>query len=272
MPKPILNNRINRTSIGGIVGTFDTFVNQAVTSNSSPTFGNLCISGDTLINGNLYVEGNTTVIDSLVSKFSDNIILLNNNELGPGVTLLQAGIEIDRGSYENYRIVYNESSNTFRVGPISATKPVAIREDNPLNNGIMVWNNSSNTLESVNSLNVNVSILDSTNATSSTSGAFWTKGGVGIGKDLFINGKISMDGIVLQNTSNSLKVSVPGDICFSPSPSGLISIPNDTSLVFGSTNQSILYNSGSGTLKIKSVGSISYDFVTGSDHYISIPN
>jgi hypothetical protein len=272
MPKPILNNRINRASIGGIVGTFDTFVNQAVTSNSSPTFGNLCISGDTLINGNLYVEGNTTVIDSLVSKFSDNIILLNNNELGPGVTLLQAGIEIDRGSYENYRIVYNESSNTFRVGPISATKPVAIREDNPLNNGIMVWNNTSNTLESVNSLNVNVSILDSTNATSSTSGSFWTEGGVGIGKDLFINGKISMDGIVLQNTSNSLKVSVPGNIYFSPSPSGLISIPNDTSLVFGSTNQSILYNSGSGTLKIKSGGSISYDFVTGSDHYISIPN
>ena len=79
MPKPILNNRINKSSIGGIVSTLDTFVGQAVTSNSSPTFGNLCISGDTLINGNLYVEGNTTVIDSLVSQFSDNIILLNNH-------------------------------------------------------------------------------------------------------------------------------------------------------------------------------------------------
>ena len=276
MPKPILNNRINRASIGGIVSTFDTYVNQAVTTNSSPTFGNLCISGDTLINGNLYVEGNTTVIDSLVSQFQDNIILLNNNELGPGVTLLQAGIEIDRGSNENYRIVYNETSNTFRVGPISSTKPVAIREENPLNNGIMVWNNSSNLVESVNQLNLSVSILDTTNSTNVTSGSLWTKGGVGIDKDLFINGKMNMNGIVLQsNTSNSnvlssLSITAPGDINLVPS--GLISIPDGIPLIFGTTNQSVSYNSGSSTLKIKSGGSISYEFVTGSDHYISIPN
>jgi len=271
MPKPILNNRNNKASIGGIVSNFDTYVNQAVTTNSSPTFGNLYISGDTLINGNLYVEGNTTVIDSLVSQFSDNIILLNNNELGPGVTLLQAGIEIDRGSNENYRIVYNETSNTFRVGPISSTKPVAIREDNPLNNGIMVWNNSSNLVESVNQLNLSVSISDTTNCASVTSGSLWTKGGVGIGKDMFINGKINMNGNILQsNTANSLSVASPGDINFVPS--GIISIPDSIPLIFGTTNQSVSYNAGSSTLKIKSGGSISYEFVTGSDHYISIPN
>lgn len=270
MPKPILNNRINKASIGGIVSTFDTFVDQAVTSNSSPTFGNLCISGDTLINGNLYVEGNTTVIESLVSKFNDNIILLNNNELGAGVTLLQAGIEIDRGSSENYRMIYNESSSTFRVGPISSTKPVAIREENPLTGGIMVWNNSNKILESVNSLNVGISILDSTNATSVTSGSLWTKGGMGVSKDLYINGQINIDGCVLKSTTNSLRVTSPGDISFNPS--GIISIPNDISLIFGSTNQSMSYNSGLGNLKIRSGGSITYDFVTNSDHYISIPN
>ena len=80
IPKPVLNNRIDYRTIGGIVNRLDTFVNQAVANNSSPTFGSLQITGDTTIEGNLYVEGNTTIIDSLVSEYQDNIILLNNHE------------------------------------------------------------------------------------------------------------------------------------------------------------------------------------------------
>ena len=271
MPKPVINNRIDYSSIGGIVNRVDTLLNQAVTSNSSPTFGNLCVSGDTLINGNLYVEGNTTVIDSLVSQFQDNIILLNNHELGSGVSLLQAGIEIDRGQLENYRIVYNETSKTFRVGPISSTQPVALREDTPLNNGIMVWNSSGTFIQSVNQLNLDISINSTTNSLNSTSGSFWTKGGVGIKKDLFINGLININENSIQSdTTSSLNISSPQNINLSPS--GLINIPNGIPLTFGSTNQSIQYNSGTNTLKIVSGANITFDFLNAVGRHISIPN
>jgi len=271
MSKPILNNRIDFYNSGGIINRLDTLVNQSVTNNSSPTFANLRISGDTTIDGNLYVEGNTTVIDSLVSQFQDNIILLNNHELGSGVSLLQAGIEIDRGQSENYRIVYNETTKTFRVGPISSTQPVALREENPLNNGIMVWNSSSSLISSVNTLNIDISINSSTNAINASSGSFWTRGGMGINKDLYINGKINLNNNVISSgTDSSLIVSSPQNIKFSPA--GLISIPNGTPLTFGSTNQSIIFNPGSNSWNIQSATNIKFNFVGGIGQSIQIPN
>lgn len=270
-PKPVVNNRIDYRSIGGIVNRLDTFVNQAVANNSSPTFGSLHISGDTTIAGNLYVEGNTTVIDSLVTEYQDNIILLNNNELGPGVSLLQAGIEIDRGSLENYRIVYNELSQTFRVGVISNTQPVVVREDTPLSNGIMIWNNSTKRIEGTKALSLDISILNTTNSVNATTGALWTLGGVGITKDLFINGIINMKGCTIDaNTSGSLSLSASGNIHFLPGD--LISIPNNTKLIFGSTNQSIQYNSVSNVLNIQSGTKINFNFVGGINQSINIPN
>lgn len=270
-PKPVVNNRIDYRSMGGIVNRLDTFVNQAVANNSSPTFGNLHISGDTTIAGNLYVEGNTTVIDSLVTEYQDNIILLNNHELGSGVSLLQAGIEIDRGSLENYRIVYNELSQTFRVGVISNTQPVVVREDAPLNNGIMIWNNSTKRIEGTKSLSLDISILNTTNSVNATTGALWTLGGVGISKDMFINGLINMKGCTISsNTAGSLSLSATGNINFLPGE--LITIPNNTKLIFGSTNQSIQYNSVSNVLNIQSGTKINFNFVDGINQSINIPN
>ena len=271
MSKPINNNKIIYQNIYGRIAQHDGFLNQGVKNNDSPTFANLHLTGDATVKGNLYVEGNTSILNTNVVEIEDNILLLNRLETGAGVTLNQSGIEIERGSLENYRIVYNESSKTFRAGPISSTQPVVFREDTPLNNGIMVWNSTSNIIESVNSLKLDVSILSTTNSTNASSGSLWTKGGVGITKDLVINGKINMNGSSIEtNTANSLIVSSPQDILFSPS--GLINIPNGIPLVFGSTNQSITYNSGTNILKIVSGASVTFEFVNGINHSINIPN
>ena len=270
-PKPVLNNRIDYRAIGGIVNRLDTFVNQAVSTNSSPTFSNLQITGNTTIEGNLYVEGNTTIIDSLVSEYQDSILLLNNHELGAGVSLLQAGLEIDRGTLENYRIVYNETSKTFRVGVISNTQAVALRQDAPLNHGIMSWNNSTNLIESVNSLSIDISILSSTNSTNASSGSFYTLGGIGITKDLYINGLINMNGCgIYTNTSGNLTISSINNLNLQPG--GLLTIPNNTKMIFGSTNQSIQYNSGAQILTIQSGSNINFTFVNGINKSINIPN
>ena len=159
MSKPVLNNRITFNNLGGIVNKLDSsFSNsQTISIDSSPTFANLHITHDTTIDGNLYVNGNTTIIDLVASEFVNNIILLNNQELGNGVTLLQAGIEIDRGNFENYRMIYDEPTETFRVGVLSHTQPVAIREESPLDGGVLVWDNATSKIITTTELENNLS-------------------------------------------------------------------------------------------------------------------
>lgn len=69
--------------------------------------------GQVRISGNLLVEGATTTVESSQLRVEDNIITVNKNETGAGVTLGTAGIEVERGSVSNAQIVYAESSDTF---------------------------------------------------------------------------------------------------------------------------------------------------------------
>ena len=56
-------------------------------------------SGDTIITGNLTVQGDVTSVSTTNLEISDRIITLNDGENGPGVSLTYSGIEIDRGTY-----------------------------------------------------------------------------------------------------------------------------------------------------------------------------
>ncbi len=99
------------------------------------TAGILRLSVDvtgTVIAGNLTVNGTTTTVDSANLTITDNVILLNKDEVGAGVTLNVAGIEIERGSLDNAGWYYNETedwwgptgpSGTFGVG-IGATQTI----------------------------------------------------------------------------------------------------------------------------------------------------
>jgi hypothetical protein len=65
--------------------------------------------GRVVITGDLIVEGNTTTVESETMVVKDNIIELNDGETGAGITLGTAGIQIDRGSENKTRLVYDES-------------------------------------------------------------------------------------------------------------------------------------------------------------------
>ena len=56
-------------------------------------------SGDTIITGNLTVQGDVTSVSTTNLEIKDRIITLNDGENGPGVSLVYSGIEIDRGTY-----------------------------------------------------------------------------------------------------------------------------------------------------------------------------
>jgi len=63
----------------------------------------------THITGDLRVEGDTTTVNTTNLEIEDNNILLNKNEAGAGVGEGTAGVSIDRGTYANVQIIYDES-------------------------------------------------------------------------------------------------------------------------------------------------------------------
>jgi hypothetical protein len=272
MSKPIINNRINYSNEYGRIIQHDIWLNQDLKSTASPTFANLTISGNTIVNGNFYVEGNTSILNTNVVEFKDNIIEVNFAETGAGVTLNQAGIQADRGSLENVRIVWNELDKRFEAGVISNLLPITIRENMPLNSGLMVWNSSSNLIISQNHIDIPITFTSTVNTASSTSGAFIIAGGIGIEKDLFIDGKIHLTGSNLPNYStiytdpgtNTLNIISTQDINLTPS--GNINLPSNVKLIFGDTTQNIS-SDNSGNLYIKSLNSLNF-----TSSRIAIPN
>ena len=72
------------------------------------------------VTGNLHVQGTTTEIDTQNLLVKDNIIVINDEETGPGVSAAAAGIEINRGpGQDKATIMWDEASSSFefRLGP-----------------------------------------------------------------------------------------------------------------------------------------------------------
>jgi hypothetical protein len=62
-------------------------------------------SGDTIITGNLTVQGDVTSVSTTNLEIEDRIITLNDGDSGPGVTLTYSGMEINRGTYVDSTVV-----------------------------------------------------------------------------------------------------------------------------------------------------------------------
>ena len=85
--------------------------------------------GSVRVTGNLVVEGDTFNISTTNLSIEDNIISLNNGEVGPGVTLVYSGIEIERGNtssitpQNNASFLYDESTDSWILAHGSAPGP-----------------------------------------------------------------------------------------------------------------------------------------------------
>jgi len=276
MPKPIVNNKITYQNVYGRVITHENFLDQSVRRGDSPTFANLRLTGDAYIEGNLYVEGNSTILDTNVIEFEDNIFLINRLETGSGVTLNQSGLEVERGSLENYRLVFNEADDTLRSGFISDLQAVATREDNPLLNGVMVWNDVRKRLDATNTITIDMSISSTTNSASNTSGCLKLSGGLGVIKDATIGGELSLTGSNNANKSvmytdkvtNTFHLTTPEDIYLTPL--SRVRLPFDKFLSFGTTEQSISVASADKRMTIRGYGDIFFNLE--ANKRISIPN
>ena len=71
---------------------------------------------DVKILGDFYISGTTTTIYTENMNVKDNIILINSGETGGGVTQTLAGIEVDRGTLENYLFVFDSDNKHNPAG------------------------------------------------------------------------------------------------------------------------------------------------------------
>ena len=71
------------------------------------------VSGSVIVTGNLTVQGTTTEVDSTTVKIADNIVTINAAVDQASAPILNAGLEVDRGSSANVSILWNESNDTW---------------------------------------------------------------------------------------------------------------------------------------------------------------
>lgn len=136
----LASGTINDARLSSNVALKDTDNNFSV----SQTFGaNLTVTGDLIVNGTQFISNTETV------EIEDNLLVINNGEVGAGVTSVLAGIEVDRGSLTNYQFLFDEATDLFKIGTAGDLQAVATRPDSPTNGYYARWSTSSNSLEFV---------------------------------------------------------------------------------------------------------------------------
>lgn len=71
----------------------------------------LNFAGTIIVDKDLIVKGNLTNLESQDLVIKDNIIELNKDETGSGITKIQSGIEINRGTKERARMLFSEATD-----------------------------------------------------------------------------------------------------------------------------------------------------------------
>jgi len=75
--------------------------------------GNKTFDNDVIVTGNFTVNGTTTSVNTETVTIDDNIMVLNNNEAG--TPSQDAGLEIERGTSTNARMLFEESTDLWKV-------------------------------------------------------------------------------------------------------------------------------------------------------------
>lgn len=221
-----------------VLGVHDGWLNQSVTSTSDVKFHKLHATGSLIVDGDFTVLGTNNISESTIVKYKSHILIVNDGEMGTGVHLNEAGIEVDRGMLENVRIVFREADRSFRVGKISSAQAIATREDVPMDGGLMMWDSTIKSMKSVNIYPRDLRLSSTTPSTGIGTGAFVVDGVSSFASDLWVGGRAYVSGSSLTADSpylsttptNTLQIVSPSDVAFSAEN---VSLPSATPLWFG---------------------------------------
>lgn len=126
---------IDGTIIGAAGAAEGTFTDLSATGDV--TLNNLTVAGTSTFTGGAF-EVNTTTVTT-----DDNLIIINDGEVGAGVTGGTAGLQVDRGSLTDYQFMFRESDDAFVIGEVGSLQAVATREDTPTDNGLAYWDSAA---------------------------------------------------------------------------------------------------------------------------------
>lgn len=102
----------NQIELVNSVDPVDPTVGETIdlTLSLSPT---LVVPGSLTVTTDLIVNGTTTTVNTTDLVVTDNTIMLNKDEVGAGVTAGSSGIEVERGSANNARWIWDETNDTW---------------------------------------------------------------------------------------------------------------------------------------------------------------
>lgn len=105
-----------------------------------------------VIKGDVTQEGDTFITQAERVEVRDNMILINEGETGAGVTAGFAGIEVDRGTEQNFMFGFNESDGMFKIGKEGNMFDVALRQPvGEMTDGMFAsWDASTKTFKTTN--------------------------------------------------------------------------------------------------------------------------
>ena len=131
-------------------------------------YGGLYVHNAVTIGGDLYVDGSVHITNSETLDVSANMIHLNTGLTGTPPASMQSGLEIGRGDDTPYVFLFDESTETFRIGIAekvgseyldSSTQAVATREDTPLTDGVAYWNATEDRFDTDTDLTYSMAVL-----------------------------------------------------------------------------------------------------------------
>lgn len=161
-------NTLNAIATGGMEFTVSGAASKNLVFTNASVGGTIQFNGAMLANGtltvggNLVVNGTTTTVNTEQLNIQDNIITLNANQTGTPPSSLVSGVEVHRGDEQKYRFVFEESTQTFKIGEQASLQPVATRQETPTANGVGVWNAATKRFETSANLTVdgaNVTVM-----------------------------------------------------------------------------------------------------------------
>jgi hypothetical protein len=155
-------------TVSGPVGKSMTFTNTS-TGGNIQFHGETVTNGDFIVTGDLTVQGTTTAIDTQTLLIEDNLITINSNQTGTPATSMVGGIEVERGDELSYRFIFEELTDTFKIGEQGSLQSVATREDAPTTDGLAFWDDANNRFDTAAGMTFNGSTL-SVNVTGSLTG------------------------------------------------------------------------------------------------------
>lgn len=120
-------------STGNIVLSGDTFVdggilvNGPISNDVTSTVvvnDNLTVNGNAVVHGNVQIIGTATTINTEILRVADNIVTLNSNLTGATEPIMDAGIEVLRGSATTATFLWDEGINRWVAGVTGETYEV----------------------------------------------------------------------------------------------------------------------------------------------------